>query len=175
LTDGTPQAGKLSVSATGDFHHETSTACSLVLAAVFVSYAYTYCISSNNSAMVLSYQWLPMSIQCGEAMARRRKEDGRVGSASHGMGRRWGRCFSCGSPRGVLNRETVPERCHSSGAVVDVCRAAPTRTQRAERAANGGGVYVSRALAVSPRAPCIMAQRVARPAPYNSRNCLPPK
>ena len=142
---------------------------------LFFAHTYTYCISSNNSAIVLSYQWLPMSIQCGEAMARRRKEDGRVGSAPHGMGRRWGRCFSCGSPRGVLNRETVPERCHSSGAVVDVCRAAPTRTQRAERAANGGGVYVSRALAVSPRAPCIMAQRVARPAPYNSRNCLPPK
>src|ERR1700704_5691919 len=40
------------------------------------------CIPSTNSASVLSYQWLPTSIQCGEAMARRRKEDGRVGSAS---------------------------------------------------------------------------------------------
>jgi hypothetical protein len=32
-------------------------------------------------------------MQCGEAIARRRKEDGRVGSTSRGMGRRWGRCF----------------------------------------------------------------------------------
>ena len=46
---------------------------------------YTYCISSNNSAMVLSYQWLPTSIQCGEAIARRRKSDGRVGRASRGL------------------------------------------------------------------------------------------
>src|SRR4030095_11680846 len=51
---------------------------------------YTYCISSNNSASALSYQWLPTSIQCGEAIARRRKENGRVGSASRGMVRRWG-------------------------------------------------------------------------------------
>jgi hypothetical protein len=43
---------------------------------------YTYCISSSNSAIVLSYQWLPRSIQCGEAMARRRKSDGRGGRAS---------------------------------------------------------------------------------------------
>jgi hypothetical protein len=28
--------------------------------------SYTYCISSNNSAIVPSYQWLPTSIQCGE-------------------------------------------------------------------------------------------------------------
>src|SRR5215470_12294337 len=36
---------------------------------------------------------------CGEAMARRRKEDGRVGSASRGMVRRWGRCFFRVRPR----------------------------------------------------------------------------
>ena len=76
-----------------------------------------------------------------------------MGSASHGMGRRWGRCFSCGSPRGVLHRETVPERCHSSGAAVDVSSDAPAWAQRAERAADGGVVYVARALAVSLRAP----------------------
>ena len=40
-----------------------------------------------------------MSIQCGEAIARRRKEDGRVGSASRGMVRRWGRFFSRVCPR----------------------------------------------------------------------------
>jgi hypothetical protein len=39
------------------------------------------------------------SIQCGEAIARRRKEDGRVGSASRGMVRRWGRFFSHVRPR----------------------------------------------------------------------------
>src|SRR5215831_8582532 len=38
-------------------------------------------------------------MQCGEAMARRRKEDGRVGSASRGMVRRWGRFFSHVRPR----------------------------------------------------------------------------
>ena len=86
-------------------------------------------------------------------MARRRKEERRAGIPSRGMVRRLDRFSSRVRYRGVLNRETVPERCHSSGAVVDVCRAAPTRTQRAERAANGSGVYVSRALAVSPRAP----------------------
>ena len=51
-------------------------------------------MSSNNSALVLSYQRLPTSMRCGEAMARRRKEDGQVGSASRGMVRRWGRFFS---------------------------------------------------------------------------------
>ena len=60
---------------------------------------YTYCISSNNSAIVLSYQWLPTSIQCGEAMARRRKEERRAGIASRGMVRRWGRFFSRVRPR----------------------------------------------------------------------------
>src|SRR5262249_19601559 len=53
----------------------------------------------DNSAMVLLYQWLLTSIQCGEAMARRRKEDGRVGSASRGMVRRLGRFFSRVRPR----------------------------------------------------------------------------
>jgi hypothetical protein len=86
-------------------------------------------------------------------MARGRKEDGWVGSASREMVRRWGRFCSRGRHRGVLERERVPERCHASGAVVDVCSAAPAWAQRAEHAANGGVVYVARALAVSPRAP----------------------
>jgi hypothetical protein len=38
-------------------------------------------------------------MQCGEAMARRRKEDGRLGSASRGMVRRLGRFFSRKRPR----------------------------------------------------------------------------
>src|SRR3989441_1792794 len=86
---------------------------------------YTYCISSNNSAIVLSYQRLPTSIQCGEAMARRRKSDGRVGSASRGMVRRWGRFFSRVRHRDVSDRERVPARCHASGAAVDICSDAP--------------------------------------------------
>src|SRR4029434_7185824 len=91
---------------------------------------YTYCICSNHSAIILLYQWLPTSIQCGEAMARRRKEDGRVGSASRGMVRRWGRFFSRVRHRGVLERERVPERCHTSGAAVDVCSDAPAGRNR---------------------------------------------
>jgi hypothetical protein len=136
---------------------------------------YTYCISSNDSASVLSYQQLPTSIQCGEAMARRRKEDRRAGIASRGSGRRLGRVSSRVRHRAVPDRERVPDRCNASGSAVDVCRDAAAQAQRAEGAAEGGVVYVSRALSVSPRAPRINAQRVARFDPYNTRNCLPPK
>jgi hypothetical protein len=38
-----------------------------------------------------------------------------VGSASRGMVRRWGRFFSRVRPRGVPDRERVPERCNASG------------------------------------------------------------
>jgi hypothetical protein len=86
-------------------------------------------------------------------MARRRKEDGRVGSASRGIVKRWGRFFSCIRHRDVLDRERVPARCNASGAAMDACSDAPAWGQRAERAADGGVVYVSRALSVSPRAP----------------------
>src|SRR5215475_2887484 len=115
----------------------------------FGSAIYTYCVSSNNSAIVLFYQWLPTGIQCGEAITRRRKEDRRVGSASRGMVRRWGRFFSRVRHRGVPDRERVPDRCNS----VDVCSDVPAWVQRAERAADGGVVYVSRARSGSPRAP----------------------
>jgi hypothetical protein len=85
-------------------------------------------------------------------MARRRKEDGRVGSASRGMVKRLD-CFSSRvRHRGVPARERVPERCHASGAAVDVCSDAPAWAQWANRVADGGVVYVSRALLVSPRA-----------------------
>src|SRR5262244_2788915 len=104
------------------------------------TYFYTYCISSHNSAIVLSYQWVATSIQCGEAMARRRKEERRVGSASRGMVRRWGRVFSRVRHRGVPARERVPQRCHASGGAVDVCSDTPARAQRAERAADDGVV-----------------------------------
>ena len=134
--------------------------------------AYTYCISSHDSARVLSYQELPTSIPCGAAMARRRKEARRTSSACRGMVRRWGRFFSRVRHRGVPDRERVPERCHSSGSAVDVCNDAPAWAQRAERAADGGVVYVSRALAVSPSAPRITAQRSARFDPYNTPQLL---
>ena len=55
--------------------------------------------------------------------------------------------------QGVLERLRVPDRCHSSGAAVDVCSDALAWAQRAERAADGGVVDVSRALSVSSRAP----------------------
>ena len=57
------------------------------------------------------------------------------------------------APPGVPDRERGPARCNSSGAAVDVCSDAPAGAQRAERAADGGVVDVSRALSVSPRAP----------------------
>jgi len=54
--------------------------------------------------------------------------------------------------RVIPDRERVPERCTSSGSAVDVCGDAPARAQRAERAADGGVVYVARALVMSPSA-----------------------
>ena len=108
-------------------------------------------------------------------MARRRKEDGRMGSASRGMVRRLERFFSRVRPRGVPDRERGPDRCHASGAAVDVCSDAPAEAQRAERTVDGDGVDISCALAVSPRTPRIPAQRGARFDPYNTRNYLPPK
>ena len=60
-------------------------------------------------------------------MARRRREHGRMGSASRGMMRRWGRFFSRVLHRGVLERERVPERCNGLNArrmaVLWTCRA----------------------------------------------------
>ena len=98
-------------------------------------------------------------------MARRRKEDRRAGSPSREIMRRLGRFFSHVRHRVGPDRDQGPERCHASGAAVDVCSDAPAGAQRAERAADGGVVDVSRALSVSPRAPRIPAQRVARCAP----------
>src|SRR5215471_7298434 len=60
------------------------------------------------------------------------------------------------APPGVPERARGPDRCNASAAAVDVCSAAPAWAQRAARAADGGVVYVSRALSVSSRAPCII-------------------
>ena len=107
-------------------------------------------------------------------MARRRTEERRAGLASRGMVRRLGLFSSRVRPRvsliaigGLIGA--------TSGAAVDVCRDAPTGAWRAERAADGSLVYVSRVLSVSPSVRRITAQRVARFGPYNIRNCLPPK
>jgi hypothetical protein len=98
----------------------------------------------------------------GEAMARRQKEARRVGSASRGMVRRWGCCPSRARRRVVPERARGLERCHASGAAVDLCSDAPAEAQRAERAADGGIVEVWQARAASPRALRMHAQRVAR-------------
>ena len=58
-------------------------------------------------------------------MARRRKEDNRAGIASRSMVRRWGRFSSRVCHQVVPDGERVPDRCHASGAAVDVCSDAP--------------------------------------------------
>src|SRR5438132_11520732 len=79
-------------------------------------------------------------------MARRRKEDRRAGSASRGMVRRLGRGSSRVRHRVVPERDRVPDGDNAAGAAVDVYSDAPAGAQRAERAAEGGDVDVSRAL-----------------------------
>ncbi len=54
-------------------------------------------------------------------MARRRKEERRVGIASRGMVRQLGRFTARVRHWVVPDRERVPDRCHTSGAAVDVC------------------------------------------------------
>ena len=73
----------------------------------------------------------------------------------------------------VPARGVVLARGNPPGSVVDAGLDAAARALRAERAADGGVVYVLRALSVSPRAPRMTAQRVARFDPYHTRNCLP--
>jgi hypothetical protein len=90
---------------------------------------------------------------CGEVMARRRKSEKWARLASRGMGSEGVVSPPVCSHRGGPARGMVPERCHASGAAVDICSDTPAWAQRAERAADGGVVYVSRALSVSPRAP----------------------
>src|SRR6266571_9252705 len=79
------------------------------------------------------YQEFPTSIQYEEAIARRRKEERRASSASCGMVRRLGRFSSRVRHQGVPDRERGPDRCHASGATVDVCGDAPAGAPRAPR------------------------------------------
>jgi len=68
----------------------------------------------------------------------------------------------------VCDRMVVPQRwvmldwCNPAESAVDACRDALAWARRTARAADGGVVYVLRALSVSPRAPRMTAQRVAR-------------
>ena len=66
----------------------------------------------------------------------------------------------------------VLDRCHLLGAAVDANREAATEARRAERSTNGGVVDVPQILDVSPRAPRINAQRVARYGHCCIRKCL---
>jgi hypothetical protein len=75
----------------------------------------------------------------------------------------------------VPDRGVVRARCNPLGAAVDAGLDAAARARRAERAVDGGVLYVPQALHVSPSAPPIHAQRVARFDHYRTRNCLPPK
>ena len=56
-----------------------------------------YCRPLAGVIHTLAYQSLPTSIPCGEAIARRRTEDRRVGLASGGTVERWRRFSSRGS------------------------------------------------------------------------------
>ena len=93
-------------------------------------------------------------------MARRRKEDGRVGSASRSMVRRWGRFFSRVRHRGVPACERVPKRCHASGVAVDVCSDTPTWAQRAERTADMAVLETFRAPALCRHVPRALLRSV---------------
>src|SRR6266851_6525919 len=108
----------------------------------------------------------------GEAMARRRKEERRAGLASRGICSAWVVFPPMCGRRVVPARGVVPERCHALASAVDACRDAPAWARRAERAADGGVVSVPQVLHVSPRAPRINAQRVARFDQYSTRKCL---
>jgi hypothetical protein len=61
------------------------------------------------------------------------------------------------------------------GSAVDAGLDAAPRVRRAERTADAGVLDVPQALYVSPSAPPIHAQRVARFDHYCTRNCLLPK
>src|SRR5712691_4697011 len=105
-------------------------------------------------------------------MARRRKEDSRVGLASRGIVQRLGRVSSRVDHRVVPDRGVGPDRCNASGSAMDACSDTTAWARRAECAADGGVVDVPRALSVSPRAPRIHAQRGARCDPYNTTQLL---
>jgi hypothetical protein len=80
-----------------------------------------------------------------------------------------------GDPMVVPNCWAVLDRRNPSGSAGDACLDAATPGRRAERPVDGGVVSVPQALSVSPSAPPISAQRVARFDPYSASNSLIPK
>jgi hypothetical protein len=98
-----------------------------------------------------------------------------VGIASRGPVERLGRFSFSVRPHGVPDRGVVLDRCNPPGSVVDAGLDAAARALRAERTADGSVLYVQHALHVSPRAPPINAQRVARFYHCRTHNYLPPK
>src|SRR5262245_21597089 len=81
------------------------------------------------------------------------------------------RCAPLGGP----DFGVVLDRCHLPGAAVDAGLDAATYARRAEHSADGGVVDVPQILHVSPRAPRINAQRVARYSHYCTHKCLSAK
>src|SRR5215813_11607654 len=75
-------------------------------------------------------------------MARRRKEERRVGIVSRGIVRQLGRFTSRVRHWVVPDRERVPDRCNTSGGSRGRLHDALACVQRAERAADGGVVDV---------------------------------
>ena len=78
-------------------------------------------------------------------------------------------------PMVVPHGWAVLDRGNPSGSAGDACRDAAAPARRAARAVDGGVLSVPQALYVSPSAPPIHAQRVARFDHYRARNCLPPQ
>jgi hypothetical protein len=78
-------------------------------------------------------------------------------------------------PMVVPHGWAVLDRGNPSGSAGDACFDAAAHARRAERAVDGGVMSVPQALSVSPSAPPIHAQRVARFDHYRTRNSLPPK
>jgi hypothetical protein len=130
---------------------------------------------SHDSVRILFYQERPTSIQWWgghDQEAKRGETDGpRITRHEKRLGRFSSRVRHWVGPlaRGCLSGATP------RGSAVDVGSDAPAWAQRAERAADGGVVDVSRPLSSSPHAPRMHAQRVARSDPSHARNCLPPK
>src|SRR5262245_37355641 len=107
---------------------------------------------SKDSASMLSYQWFPTSIQVwrghGQEAKIRWADRHRITRNLKRLGRSPPTC----GHRGVPWRGVMPERRHASGAAVDACHGTTAWARRAERAADGGVVDVSRARSVLPRA-----------------------
>jgi hypothetical protein len=69
----------------------------------------------------------------------------------------------------------VRDRGNPSECAGDACLDAAAQARRAARAVDGAIVSVPQALSLSPNAPPMHAQRVARCDHYRARNCLPPQ